>query len=145
MPGAPESYADASIVIKVDPVSMFHEAMTALVAHSENIADRITAIVNVWNGLQVGWVGNTADEAQAFNDEWSAAISRLYGSVGSSESGILRQIAYTVSVASINYGAAEDAVRKMFKDILDALGSSSKDTNPGRDITTGPIWERTPQ
>jgi hypothetical protein len=81
---------------------------------------------------------------QAFNDAWSAAIAKLFGTQASPESGVLTQIAKAVGVASVNYAAAEDVVTKMFRDLASAVGNPSGDTGPGRDVTDGPIIEHTP-
>lgn len=137
----PPYYGDVNLVIKVDPDTMYREVAVVMPTYGTQIADSINRIVDVWNGLKLGWVGTTADEAQAFNDAWSAAITKLFGTQDDPTSGILSHIGNAVALASINYGEAESIVTQMFRDMSNALAQAPTGSNPGRNITGGPINE----
>ena len=143
----PAYYDDASLVIKVDPDGMFVTMNQALVLDGQAIATSINRVVDIWNNLKLGWVGNTADEAKAFNDAWSAAMTNLFGTDKDPEVGILNQIANGVITASINYGEAEVSVNKMFLDMKNALlgsgSGSGGQSDPSRHLNDGPITENT--
>jgi hypothetical protein len=56
---APESYGDVGMVIKVDPDNMWRQAVLDLPTHAQNIGGHISTVVDTWNNLRLGWVGNT--------------------------------------------------------------------------------------
>ncbi len=66
---------------------------------------------------------------EAFNHEWSAAITKLFGTEVVPQTGVLSHIGVGVAQASANYAAAEDVITRMFNAMSDAvtkrLGSSS--------------------
>jgi hypothetical protein len=151
----PPTYGDLSTVIKVDPDAMFDTIRQAVMGYGQGVVDGINRIIMVWNSLKLGWIGNTADEAQAFNEAWSAAMIKLFGDEVNPQVGILNQIADGVTLASINYGETEATVVKMFTDMsnslqhdsndpLTAVGDGLKQTLGGdssRNLDGGPITE----
>ena len=145
--GVPLYYEWPDVVIRVDPVNLFRQVDNALEVYGRRIADSINGIVDTWNELKIGWVGRTKEEAEAFNDEWTAAISTLYGSKKDPEAGILTQIGQLVGSAAINYGHIETVVTKMFRDFNNSLIGPVWGTQPvtggsnGRNVTDGPIFE----
>jgi hypothetical protein len=143
----PPTYGDLSEVIKVDPDAMFDTIRQALMAYGQGVTDSINRIIGIWNGLKLGWIGNTADEAQAFNDAWSAAMIKLFGDEVNPQVGILNQIGESVMLASVNYAEAETTVVKMFDDMTlglvesSATGAISGPGDPSRSLDDGPITE----
>jgi len=139
------------LVIRVDPLTMSFYADVALPAVDERIAESIGRIVKIWDGLKLGWVGTTADEVEAFNHEWSAAITKLFGSEVAPQTGVLSHIGVAAARASRNYAEAEDVITKMFEGMSDALtepdpravhdGNGGGYHDPGRDVSDGPITE----
>jgi hypothetical protein len=128
-----ESYDSAGINIKVDPDSIFNSATLIIPDLGQYISDSVNRVVQIWNDLKLGWVGDTAQEAQDFNDRWSESIRELFGTGADSTSGILSQIAGGIAMASVNYGQAEDVVTTMFTQTADALGSGGGSGDPVSD------------
>jgi uncharacterized protein YukE len=141
----PANYDNAGMVIQVDPDAMYTDATTTMRTHGDSMAEHISSINDTWNGLKLGWMGRTADEAQSFNDQWNAAIKSLFGTEEDPSSGVLNKIEVAVHYASVNYGVAEDVVVKMFNQIAAAIGnpSGSPDSGP-KSHTDGPITETFP-
>lgn len=142
----PESYDNAGITIKVDPDDIFKFATVAIPRLGEEVANSVGRIVQIWNDLKLGWVGDTAQEAQDFNDRWSSNIAELFGGKGGPGVGILDQIADGISMAASNYGGAEDVVTNMFSQTALSLGQNGSsdappDSHRGVD---GPVGEKTP-
>jgi hypothetical protein len=144
---APELYT--SEALDIDPNAIWTEAQTMVIEIGRLIAERVDGIHRVWENLTVGWVGDTSDEADAFNTEWNSALTRIFGTEADPKSGVLNQVATGIQIAAMNYAGTEDTVTKMFQEFTAALGQGSSDPNatpdPNRDIDTGPIHENTPQ
>jgi hypothetical protein len=142
----PGSYDNAGINIRVDPDAIFPTATVAIPSLGGDISDSVNRILQIWNDLKIGWVGNTAQEAQDFNDRWAASISELFGTQGDPSSGILTQITDGVALAASNYGQAEDVVTNMFNQATSSLSqNSSSDSTPDpHRAGNGPITENTP-
>jgi hypothetical protein len=140
----PGYYGDEFLVIKVDPDMMCLAMLRVLDIYGPAVADSVDRIVSVWNGLKLGWVGNTVDEAQVFNDEWNAAMSKMFGTQDDPGSGILSRIGAGVLQASVNYGEAEAAVVKMFREMSDRLNAAGDGGgDPSRHLNDGPVTENT--
>lgn len=149
----PAQYDTAGAVIKVAPDNVYQTATVGIPSLGQEIADSVNRIVGIWNDLKLGWVGNTATEAQDFNDRWAADISELFGSKADGthhgNAGILNQLANGIAMAAVNYAQAEDAVTNMFNQTADALeqsgSASGTPANPTwavRDVENMPIIER---
>jgi uncharacterized protein YukE len=143
MMAAPGNYNDGGMVISVNPDEMFRLATVDMLNHGQTVSDALNSIADIWNGLALGWVGDSASEAQDFNAKWSSAITALFGPPGdspSNPSGALNQIANAVANAAVNYGEAEDANLKMFEQ----YGSGGSSTGATRNNTLGPVTESAP-
>jgi hypothetical protein len=137
-------YGDVNIVIKVDPQDMYRIAHLTIPHYGGTIADSINGIGNVWENLKLGWVGNTADEAQAFNNEWQQSIQQLFGTQDDPGMGILAKIAAGAELAAGDYDQTELGVAKMFTEFnsqLSAAPDPNAPVNNNRDINQGPISE----
>lgn len=143
---APGNYDSGELLIDVDPDALFRYATVDIPGSATSIAAHVYAIVQTWNSLKLGWVGNTSDEVQDFNTRWSAAITKLFGTEESPEDGILSKVAKAAGMAAINYGVSEDIVTKIFTNITDGIGNPSGNGARGdgsRDQDAGPITENT--
>lgn len=136
----PAQYDTAGAVIKVAPDNVYQTATVGIPSLGQEIADSVNRVVGIWNDLKLGWVGNTATEAQDFNDRWAADISQLFGSQADGTQGgtpgILNQLANGIAMAAANYGQAEDTVTNMFNQTADALAQSAS----GSGTPTDPTW-----
>jgi hypothetical protein len=118
---APSNYDDSGMLIAVDPNTLYQLATVDMVNQADVIGDAISNIVQIWNDLKVGWMGDTATEAQDFVDRWTNAVDQLFGTKDDASSGALPKIADGVDLASVNYGEAEDVVVKMFTSLIASL------------------------
>jgi hypothetical protein len=140
----PGNYNSPGLTIKVDPAALWRYATVDIKAHAEVIADAISRIADIWSGLQVGWAGESADEAQGFSSRLAGAFTRLYGSAGAPESGAIAMLQKAVGKAGFNYAAAEDQNWRMFAEFSYGMdkGSVSKDKSPPfRSDDSGPGGE----
>jgi hypothetical protein len=142
---APGNYDSGELLINVDPDALFRYASVDIRGSSTSIVAHIYAIVQTWNSLKLGWMGNTADEVQDFNTRWSAGIEKLFGTEDKPEDGILSKVATAAGMAAINYGVAEDIVTKMFTSISNGIDNpaSAGPRDSNRDLDDGPITENT--
>ena len=140
---APANYDSTSLVIKVDPTTLWGYAQTDLPNEAQTVADSLGRINDIWNGLALGWAGTTADEAQDFNNRWNAALSALFGSQADPSSGVLNKIANAVGMASLNYAETEDTVKTMFDSFAADLAPGGLPQPPARNDNNGPITENT--
>jgi hypothetical protein len=138
----PDYYDDQAITIRVDPNTMFHMATIEIPVYGGEVADSINRIVDIWNGLKLGWVGNTATEAQEFNDLWTQSITQIFGT-GDGSTGILSRLANGIAIAAVNYGETEDVVASMLNQMTTALQDTggSNNSSGDRSVNGGPITE----
>jgi uncharacterized protein YukE len=114
----PDTYAGsggASTII-VDPEMLlnFSKQVLSLV---DGIGSDISTLFTTLKGLQLGWAGQTADEAQDYFDRLDACMTVLYGKAGDQNSGqtsLMGRIASGLDIAGNNYLAAEDAIVDLF-------------------------------
>lgn len=141
----PSNYDDPSLLIQVNPNSLWSYATVDMVNEGQAIADAITAIVGIWNSLRLGWAGATADAVQAFSAKWAAAVEALFGTQADPNSGAFAMIANAVAQAAGNYAEAEDSNQKMFLKLSNSITSpSGTPPPPTRDQDQGPITETAP-
>ncbi len=138
---APDNYDDSGLLVRVDPNAMWQDKGD-LHNQAQAIADSLSNIARVWEGLALGWVGASAEEAQDFNNRWNQALRRLFGTDDDPRSGALPNIAYAVALASINYAEHEDTVVKMFNSLTQGLSAPSGGLGvPTRSNDKGPVTE----
>jgi|HubBroStandDraft_1064217.scaffolds.fasta_scaffold26802_4 hypothetical protein len=128
---------------------------------AEDIIGALTVIGDTLNKLQLGWVGTSAAEAKSFGDEWTAAMTNLFGSNADPSSGVLNQVIVTLFTAAGNYTASEQAITSMFASMASSLPSPYARTlasdapapaeGPGVSVTDGSMsavgeigWTSTP-
>jgi uncharacterized protein YukE len=147
---APGNFNDSGMTIRVDPDLMYQLATVNMKNSAQTLMEAVNGVVQTWNNLKVGWVGTSADEAQAFNDQWVHAVNSLFGSQADPTSGVLPKIANGTALASINYGEAEDTVMQNFMNVANSADvgalvglSQAQPGPPGRNQTQGPLTEET--
>jgi uncharacterized protein YukE len=147
---APGNFNDGNMTIRVDPNLMYQLATVNMKNSAQTLMDAVNGTVQTWNNLKVGWVGTSADEAQAFNDQWTRAVNSLFGSQADPTSGVLQKIANGTVLASINYGEAEDTVVNNFMNVANSVDlgsviglSQAQPGSPARNQTQGVVTEET--
>jgi hypothetical protein len=143
----PENYNSAALSIRVDPLTLWRYATVDLKDQGTVVAEAIGRIHNIWQGLELGWAGQTAVEAQDFGNRWVASITGLFGTEGDEDSGALVRLQKAVAQAAINYAVTEDTVWRMFTEFNYAYDTPSKGgvSPPYRNNNDGPVHENTPQ
>ncbi|MGW7572111.1 WXG100 family type VII secretion target [Streptomyces tendae] len=112
----------------------------ALIAHANSVADTLEAIGNVAFELRLGWAGETAKEAKAFQDRWNAVMQQLFGSKKHPDSGVLNVMAGAVKKVAIGYSNTEMELEKAFRDFSNSLAGGGSGETPDKapnDVPTG--------
>jgi hypothetical protein len=142
MAGPPGNYNNTTI--SVEPDNIYYQATTVIPDCINTIQNSVLKIANAWRGLQLGWVGTTADQVEDFANRWQASIHQLFGTPAQEGSGastgILPKIAGAVGLVGANFGNAEHAVVDMFNQISTG-GAGGSSSGSGRTTHTGAIWE----
>jgi hypothetical protein len=95
-----------------------------IVANSaQDISDALVVIADTLSKLKLGWVGTSAAEAQSFGDEWTMAMTNLFGTSGDPWLGALGQVIVTLYTAAGNYTASEEAITSMFGSLATSLSA----------------------
>lgn len=115
---APAVYAGpgADATISVDAELLLSFSKQVLV-QLQGIGSDISTIFSTLDELQLGWAGQTADEAKDFFDRLQACLTVLYGKdgdQGSEQNSMLGRVAGALDSAGNNYLAAEDAIVDLF-------------------------------
>lgn len=140
---APSNYNDGGTVFRIDPLTIFRHAKVDLFNEANSIGDAVQNIFNIWEELELGWVGTSAAEAQDFSDRMNANLRQLFGTKDAP--GVLSKIANAIAAASINFGLAEDNVKKMFDSLGTGLDTPAPaGTPPIRSDNGPPVSVQTP-
>jgi uncharacterized protein YukE len=107
----------------------------ALELAADEVISALNSINTTLGNLQLGWAGTTATEAKDFVDQWTAAMTNLFGSKKDASGGVLNQAITTLTTAAGNYADAEQSVAAMFNSLSSSLGSA---TGGGSDTTPIP-------
>ncbi len=132
----PAEYND--VALRISPASVY-EIGNNIQAAVGNVIDALGSITSTLNGLQLGWVGSTATEAKQFTDQWTAAMTNLFGvgpasGNGSASMGVLQQVIAALMTVGGNYGVAETGIVSMFNSL--AAGTTT-DKNTSTSSSTG--------
>lgn len=143
MPG-PENYNDPGIVFRVDPTVVWFEAAVELPKIVKIIHDSMDNIFKIWEGLSLGWNGNSAAEAKDFMDRFSANLHSLFGTTAAPSSGVLPRMATAAGLAAVNFGGTEDAVMRIFDSLSESLDPNApRPRLHGAPIPGAPIPKKT--
>jgi hypothetical protein len=140
----PAEYNDVSL--SISPTGIYDIGLNVKTT-GEEVISALQKINNTLNDLQLGWNGTSAAEAKDFADQWTAAMTNLFGdgSGDSSGAGVLNQVIATLLTAGGNYGAADGNVASMFNSLasgLSAPGGGGPDSAPipaGGPLTDGSL------
>ncbi|MFE0462668.1 WXG100 family type VII secretion target [Kitasatospora sp. NPDC058965] len=115
---APAVYAGAGsgTTIAVDPELLVNLGKQVL-GMLEGIGADVAGIFTTLGDLELGWAGQTADEAKEFFDRLDACLTALYGRAGDADSAktsLVGRVAAALDIAGNNYLAAEDAIVDLF-------------------------------
>lgn len=121
MSSIPANYDSSSL--SIDPGSINETAQNI-----ENLVDAIElgveAISQTLSDLTLSWAGQSASQAQQYNDEWNNAVTKLLGSQQDPSSGALNSLINGINYAAQNYSETENSIQGMFSKFA-AGGSSS--------------------
>jgi hypothetical protein len=119
----------------ISPTELFQRGNN-LKPHGENVANSIDHISDIFTGLQLGWAGKTADEAQELSDRWNGVLKDLFGTKENPEKGVLNAIIDGLLTAAGVFDSAEVGIAQFFNDFHNALGhSGSGDSGQPESIT----------
>jgi hypothetical protein len=157
------NYDATDAKIAVSPGTIHDYASMSMAVEIQQIESYWKKISDAWNSLKLGWGGESADAAQAFNARLQDVQNRLFGTpeMGPDgkptlttdkdgnkvthivKPGVLTQCRMLGVMAAANYGDAEEQVKAMFQDFVNQLtdGSSEAVPQPPVDVTTGPVTE----
>ncbi|WP_422747583.1 hypothetical protein [Micromonospora sp. WMMD1219] len=136
-------YNPSGVQIDVNMHDMYGHAAVFLASLVDSLQDDWLAIANIWDQLKIGWVGESADAADAFNTRLEDVQQRLFGTPDPDNPtmvetpGILDQVRYGAMMAAANYNSAEHTVTDMFNAFLASM-SGEMEGEP-QDSTMEPI------
>jgi hypothetical protein len=135
-------YDRTGLAIEVDPGVIYAYGTKYLPQSVENIAVCLKAIADIWDGLNLGWVGRSKEEADDFNARWNSATTKLFGTKEHPEIGVFYRIGMAAGTGASNYGNADQCVMSMFESITQSLHYPSGTSSSGhRDDGLDPIKE----
>jgi uncharacterized protein YukE len=101
-----------------------------LLRQAENVAQSLENINGTLSALQLGWAGQTADEAQDFGRRWEGVMKELFGSQDKPEDGVLNAIVDGLLTTGGIYSKTEKALVDMFTKFGQDLSSGGDSTTP---------------
>jgi hypothetical protein len=111
--------------ISVMPEAMFDYGYAHMETVLRNIVGSWNKIVAVWNDLDLGWSGDTADEAKAFQQRLDHVQTQLFGkaAAGGAEAqpGVLDNVRMLVAKAAGNYDRSESVVASVFNSLAQSI------------------------
>ncbi|MFC5204629.1 hypothetical protein [Streptomyces kaempferi] len=118
-------YGDYDIsVLKIDPHELSSEG-DVLLSLANEMADSATRIFDAFAGLRLGWVSESADEAQAFEAHTDQVMKQMFG-----ENGVLAAIVGGVKGVSIGFSNLEIALEKAFLEFSTGLAAPGSGSGP---------------
>ena len=132
----PANYNDVTNVT-VSPVMLNDGGKTCLNLLNQ-IINYLNAIETTLSNLQLSWVGQSANLAQTFTNEWNDATANLCGTQSDPGQGILVRIAEGLSSAAQNYSTADQWAQSAFGQFTSGTNSNSGSSasNPQNIVNT---------
>ncbi|MFG2226735.1 WXG100 family type VII secretion target [Streptomyces sp. NPDC048644] len=90
----------------------------------EDLGSQVSRLFKALGALQLGWAGQTQEEAESFFRRLDACMTSLFGKTGDEQSqanSVLARVAFSLTLAGNNYLSAEDAISKEFGDFASQL------------------------
>ncbi|SCG57334.1 hypothetical protein GA0070619_3608 [Micromonospora zamorensis] len=139
------NYDASAVRINVDMYYMHRSASVYLASLVTSLQDDWKEIGATWDQLKIGWLGESSEAADTFNERLKDVQNRLFGTPDPTDPtkvetpGILDQIRYGAVMAAANYNAAEHAVTDMFDDFVHAIADEGEGGGEQQDTTLPPI------
>jgi hypothetical protein len=87
-----------------------------------SVSSSFQTIYDIWNGLKLSWIGDSADAAQLLQSELDRIQNRLFGMKDDdTKPGVIEQMSSVAANASALYSNVEETNTKMFNDFADAI------------------------
>jgi hypothetical protein len=94
----------------------------------QQINDCFQNIYQIWQGLDLSWVGNAANAAQDVNDELTKVQRRLFGDPGANATdpsddtpGLIGEMSSLAASAAVNYSNVEETNISIFNGLNNAI------------------------
>ncbi|MEU7919282.1 hypothetical protein ACGFIP_03345 [Micromonospora zamorensis] len=139
------NYDASAVRINVDMYYMHRSASVYMASLITSLQDDWREIGDTWDQLKIGWVGESSEAADAFNERLQDVQNRLFGTPDPADTtkvetpGILDRVRYGAVVAAANYNAAEHAVTDMFDAFVHAIAGEGEGEGGPQDSTMPPI------
>jgi hypothetical protein len=131
----PANYDAVTLAVEPGPLMMGALMVQDAV---QDVGNALTAIDNTLNGLQLGWDGTTAAEAQDFNTQWQAAMRGLFGTDQDPKSGVMNQVIIALMTAVGDSSNAENSIVQMMAALQAALTAGAlSNSSPTTPIAAG--------
>ena len=101
----------------------------------EDIVKQLTTIMSTMSDLKLSWTGGSASVASEFSDQWSAAMTALFGTKKDPTSGVLVALAAGLGSAADNYNMAEQTISGWFTAFNAAISSTAPSTGAPANVT----------
>jgi conjugal transfer/entry exclusion protein len=98
----------------VDP-KMMKTKLDNIKHEVQNVQDYLQVVQNALLSLNLAWAGESADEANDFNNRWQRTMDGVWGTKEHPETGVLNSIIGGLSTATNNYGTVESSLYNVFK------------------------------
>ena len=117
-----------SSTINVDPESL-QDAATNVYNLVNDIATCLGSINTTLSNLTLSWAGQSASDAQTYNNEWNTAVQNLFGTQNDPDIGALSILTNGLNQAAANYSGVEDAIVNMYNSFASGFSSGSSNNN----------------
>jgi hypothetical protein len=129
-----------AVTMTVDPFQL-NSAATSIESSANSVITALNTIGNTLGGLELSWNGQAASEAQDFANQWMNAMTGLFGSESSPQSGVINQVIIALLTAAGNYSSAEEGITPMFTEFSGTVWGGS---SGGSDTATIPAGSDPP-
>ena len=127
MPQINADYDAANLYIDPDGLKGRADALLAL---GKDVVDSLVNIENTLSSLQLGWAGQTAEEAKDFGDRWETVMKELFGSNDHPETGVLNGVVDGLLITRADFSLAENALVQFFQKFGETLAGGGQSTTP---------------
>lgn len=108
------------LVLAAEPDGLKSKA-DKLTEHAKNIAGHLEDINKMLGSLELGWAGQSSQEAQEVTSEWTRVLGELFGTDDEPEKGVLNALAVSVHNTAANFAQAEQHIKEVFQKFHDDL------------------------
>src|SRR3954454_8699179 len=74
----PDDYDWNLLRMSVQPALLYNDALS-IDGVIDSIVGQVNKLSDIWEGLNLGWVGRTAQEAQDWKDNYSGVMMEIFG------------------------------------------------------------------